>query len=891
MTEQQLPQHLRVHVLAYPAPTTGRFLIFVLALLTAGLFVGDWLHNQSLGAAWTRTVYECESAAAGSGAGLPPGEALLTRTAAAQRCEAPAEQGRALWSLGGAAGAAAAGIAVMYIAPQVIRRRRRLAPPRPGLAAMARHFDELSDQAGMRHHPALAIGPAGQRDAFCFGVPGRYVVALPKGAAVRWRDPTVFDALVRHELAHVRHHDVALSWLARSIWYVLGPVLLLPVVRGLVFGDLSLFPDYAWRAALLAVAVELTAAALLRTREHDADLAAARGGQNLADLRTCLGRLPATRPTHGWNRMRARHPSAQRRRDVVEAPEMAARLRFLDAATAAFLAALSVPLVVAALVPLLAGTGGTSFADLAAALLTGPLIGTAVGLALWRSAAMTRAAGGQAGVRDRTAARAAAGVGVGFAIGHVASLGQIGSQPADVLLDPWIVVAMVLGAGTVVLSAGLGDVWADALRGLRHPWQAWGTALAANMVLFTAAAWIWGRIQLSLEDLGWVAARIWLVTGLAEPVLVSAIAVVAGVAAVGLLRRSRNAARPLPSWLFDGPAIVPSAGVRPAVRSIRFAESSRAAIACGLACGTLTTAVLVARRVLAGPADTDAVREDRLWTSIWVCAAAWCAVSIAAMLSRSRAGAATSVVGGFIAAATGVAGFVALNTALGGSLTWQFVGFVLWPAIGLGFVLALIAGALAAALPPPWRPRAGRGLALTVVAGAAALVLGTVVVIAGRSFTGSFAEAIGSAAGQVAGSTAAVDDAAEAQWYTTQLAPAVIDAYSGVLAQVQTAEGMVGQDPAGAMTILQLEVIPALSDLETAARAFVPTSKAVSTVHADLLAAIPLTREEFTQVANAITNGDRAAADLALQLRAQERQLWKRWLDGVERLKSAAAAS
>ena len=43
------PDRPRPDVLAYPSPTTSRYLIFLAALLSAGVFVGNWIHNQVVG--------------------------------------------------------------------------------------------------------------------------------------------------------------------------------------------------------------------------------------------------------------------------------------------------------------------------------------------------------------------------------------------------------------------------------------------------------------------------------------------------------------------------------------------------------------------------------------------------------------------------------------------------------------------------------------------------------------------------------------------------------------------------------------------------------------------------------------------------------------------------
>lgn len=172
---------------------------------------------------------------------------------------------------------AAGGLVVLRAVPSVIRRRRGLAAPAPKYGPVVSRFAELAEASGLPRTPEMVIGPR-VADAFSFGRPGVHTVALPHWVVVKLRRPGPADGVVRHEFAHIRHRDVELAWLARSVWYVLGPLLLLPVLWSLLSGDLSLVAQYLWRAASLAAVVELVTAGLLRAREHGADLRAVGAG-------------------------------------------------------------------------------------------------------------------------------------------------------------------------------------------------------------------------------------------------------------------------------------------------------------------------------------------------------------------------------------------------------------------------------------------------------------------------------------------------------------------------------------------------------------------------------------------------------------------------------------
>ncbi|TMR10019.1 hypothetical protein ETD85_60910, partial [Nonomuraea zeae] len=419
---------VRPFALAYPSPTASRFVLLLAALLSAGAFVGGWLHEQ-LHDDWISVAARCDAEAARTAAGLTPVErrALLPRPESLvppgstgpaepgpielgryelagahqvllERCLMPSARRTAGFALGGVALAAAAGLAVLFLAPVVIERRRRLRPLGPMVPQAAERVAVLAAEAGLARVPEVFLGPATLRDGYGFGRPGRYRIVLPQAVAVRWRKGELFDPLVRHELAHVAHRDVALAWLARSVGYVLAPLLVLPVVVMLLAADRSLLPGYAWRVLLLAVTALLVSRSLLRSREHDADLRAARAGGGPAAFTAILARARDQDASPWYRRLPAYHPSPARRRAVLERPELAVDVTFLDGFSAAFLAALTVPLVVGGLTGVLTTTGRTDLAFLVPAVLTGLLLGGSAGLGLWRAALVRRAAGGPARV-------------------------------------------------------------------------------------------------------------------------------------------------------------------------------------------------------------------------------------------------------------------------------------------------------------------------------------------------------------------------------------------------------------------------------------------------------------------------------------------------------------
>ncbi|MFG1953195.1 M48 family metalloprotease [Micromonospora sp. NPDC048830] len=205
--------------------------------------------------------------------------------------------------------------------------RRRTRPLVPGMfpAAEAVIARMLASVALPRPVPVV-LGPRLGRRAFTGGTGakpyvacGPELLALPgKGAAGR----QVFEAVLRHELAHVQNRDLLRHHFASSLRISTRTAALLTgllLVAELAWAERPLSPGAVVgvlvRAALLAVAAELVARAFFRTREHQADVRAA--GGDPAGIRAAL------------------HGGRERRRGLREHllsrhPTVAARLAEID---------------------------------------------------------------------------------------------------------------------------------------------------------------------------------------------------------------------------------------------------------------------------------------------------------------------------------------------------------------------------------------------------------------------------------------------------------------------------------------------------------------------------------------------------------------------------------
>jgi hypothetical protein len=823
---------VRPDALAYPSTFGARYLLFLVALLAVGAFLGNYLHNQVRFTAWMQDTQRCWELAEEASADLPFERSFLAHQEVYAACNDTVERPRAIFSVAGVIVVGVLSAGLLFVIPPILERRRRLERPGPRLDELVGRVGELAAEEGVARVPKVMLRYA-NGDAFCYGVPGRYRLVIPAALAVRWRDPTLFDPIVRHELAHLRRGDVMLAWLARTVWYVLAPLLALPIVVGLVRGDPSLFPAYLWRVALVAATVALVSRALLRAREHEADLqATSRPGRPEA-LASSLTRYagstrPETERTASWRRWLTTHPTPAERCAVLERPELATQVGFLDGFVAAFLVAMMFPQAQATLQVALAAIGLAGGTHQLTAATAGLLLAAAVGLGLWRASLVGRLVG-----TPVRAWPAALGMGLGLVLGQSASVGQIGSERILGLDHPlWVLGTVVLlGVGTTTLSAGLGELSADAAAAARSARRAWVPALAVNAALFTAAVLIVLQVQLG-SDAGWGLVREWLVTAVASrPILTAAAAVALATAwAIAAARRAHG----VPVWLTE----TSTEAAWPTGTRVRLSLP----LAAGVAGGLIGAASIAALRLLSGPATDEAAASTQYYTGVWITAAVGVSVALGLAVTVARRGIALGVLAGPIAVVTTVAGSLVLHLISGGQVGLLGITIHLRTTVALGFVLTLVMAASALFTWDRAEPPASTALSTAVGRVAAITVLGVVVVLLGRGLVvGSWVDEPWSTGGSSDVEPAPLADAPRLEQATVEYvfvtAPRLLEAWrvtSATVVAIVANPTLTAGSLAAAYTE---EVTPLLATLVDDAVAATPEGEA-GLAHAILLAAL-----------------------------------------------------
>lgn len=646
----------RPNVLAHPSPTTGRFLLLIGTLLSVGLLAGTLLHNGLLGGQWRIAALACFERANAAVPVVVDSVDLIAYNDVLSSCMAPTERTRALVSLAGAVAIGLLGLIVVLVMPTVLRRRHRLRPAGPRLQEAVDRIAELSTKAGLRRVPRVLIGPAAQRDAFVFGLPGRYSIVLPTALVVRHKQEAMFGPVVRHELAHISRRDVPFAWLATGVWVAAIPILAAPLVVAAITWDFSLVPSYLWRAAAVMAVLWLVQRQALRSREHDADLHAAR---QAGDWRPLCAVLELNRSApRWWRQFASHHPTVAQRIDILTDPGRVRGVSIVDALAAGFLTALLVPLVNSVILVAVSGTDLVGWTPYLSAALIGPITGLAVGVGLWRQALIDRVTGA-----TTWPGGAVFGVVVGLLIGHLLGLDDLGLDDSAGVPIPVII---VMGAAGVLLSAGTGRLWADAAARLPGGPRSWWIGFVVNALIFAVVLWTMQWIPAYYEAitlLGSGPVDI-LITVVPLATAMFYIAVVPLIVAVATMvwRRSR---RSTPQWLVDGPVSEGSDSARD--------PGLGWALLAGVIPGAIAAALVHAYRLIVGVATTDDDRIGRY--AFWLIMGAVVAlvVSLVTLVAVPRSGAAVGLVTGAVTAAVAALGIVAANTFLiGNILEWAF---------------------------------------------------------------------------------------------------------------------------------------------------------------------------------------------------------------------------
>ena len=323
-----------------PVSTSFRFVLLIAAVVASSFLTYEGIYLATpRGPALISLILRCRAQAL---AQHPSGAiALASALDRANVCYSGGYRDEAWWGLLGVGVLVVVAGAIFLAQPWWSRRRKQLTElTGADDADLVRRLEGVRQRAGTGPVVWLLYPLNARLSAFAFGRPGRRLVAVSGGAAVAAvRKPAAFEAVIMHELAHIKNRDIDQTYLALAIWRAFVVAALLPLAVVLIVSRVLGEPQLLiWRIAVLALIVYSLRNAILRSREFDADARARHIDPGIA-LDTVLAGLPARTGYRAWQLGR-KHPSGRERAAALADPAPLFRFGFWDGLAIGLVAAL-----------------------------------------------------------------------------------------------------------------------------------------------------------------------------------------------------------------------------------------------------------------------------------------------------------------------------------------------------------------------------------------------------------------------------------------------------------------------------------------------------------------------------------------------------------------------
>ncbi len=539
----------RLNPFAFPSDTDLRFVLLIVTVLGASLFIYNWICLQTHFQEFLVSV-SCslrKTSNVGQNILTLNVSALQKATDAARQCEIPYQRISTVYMISGVVLVGAVAVVIYWLFPLWNLWRGKLmllsAEDSPELMV---YLAELCREAQLARPPSFVCNPFNQTiTGLAFGRVGRYYVALSGGLVTLFlTDRARFRAIVLHELAHLRNADVSKTYFAIASWWAFVMVALVPfaVISAVGFAknpEVLLTLDKAWRVLVMTMLVFLVLAATLRAREFYADVRAAIWENSATPLLRVLNRLAM--PKKRWQRVTQFHPNPHERGRTLNETDRLFRMGLWDTLGFGIAVGIAAPNVLALVNSLLYSlplipSDLPDWQTFGAALIFAPLIAVTAGLSAWRTtfAALLQ---GQAPLGI---GRAGLCVGVGLILGTFLSLSfdNILVNPLFpfVLSLPWsLVVLMSLFLFLRWIATGT-SAWLDVMISSRSPRLFYTIGLViASVVLVVVLAQLFLFHQVATAITPFLSTPFDLLIGFAGVIVISILLIIDTLLSPGVL--------------------------------------------------------------------------------------------------------------------------------------------------------------------------------------------------------------------------------------------------------------------------------------------------------------------------------------------------------------------
>jgi Peptidase family M48 len=307
----------RVDPFVLPRSSTSRFTLLVLIVAAASVFASYWL-----------LILQQDSWRGANRTCLVRADAVAADPLASARilvaCIHDVVVRQYLTTLAGPLALAGLTVAGLMVIPRLILIWLQTRGLRADEASTRDQLHAAVTVMGLRRTPEFlwaGRGGVDRADIRTVDGLGRPRIVIDKAAAP---SAQTFRAMILHELAHLRNHDVRPTFVVLSAWCAYLAAVAVPLTVLALSRRSDVGFALAWRLTVITLLVYLVLMSALRTREHEADLrvVAVTGGE---EITAALAASSAGPPQTRWrNRLHApfrRHPLPDMRQRVLARPE------------------------------------------------------------------------------------------------------------------------------------------------------------------------------------------------------------------------------------------------------------------------------------------------------------------------------------------------------------------------------------------------------------------------------------------------------------------------------------------------------------------------------------------------------------------------------------------